>query len=122
MKKLINKVQERKACLKAKIALHKELAVAFLFVVDQQCQLWLDECLSADDCSEVNNSSLDFNNIISKILLGEYNIDLLKTFISATKKTHCKDSNQKDSSKKKKSKKDQNKKRSQMKLNTLTLL
>eukprot|EP00957_Ditylum_brightwellii_P144619 11017105-Ditylum_brightwellii.AAC.1 len=91
MKKLTNKVQERKIHLKAKIALREELAAAFLFAV--------------------TNSVLNFNNIISKISLGEYNINLPKMFVSATKKTHCEDSNQDDSSKKKKAKKDQKKER-----------
>eukprot|EP00957_Ditylum_brightwellii_P190265 14482835-Ditylum_brightwellii.AAC.1 len=43
-------------------------------------KMWLDKCLSADDRLEVDDSNLFFNNIINKILLGEYNVDLLTAF------------------------------------------
>eukprot|EP00957_Ditylum_brightwellii_P197368 15037078-Ditylum_brightwellii.AAC.1 len=62
--------------LKAKITLGEELVAAFLFAVDQQCQMWIDKCLLVDDQSEVNNINLFFDDIINKISLSEYNINL----------------------------------------------
>eukprot|EP00957_Ditylum_brightwellii_P085733 6522869-Ditylum_brightwellii.AAC.1 len=94
MKKLIDKVQQRKVRLKAKISLQEELAAAFIFAKDQCCQMWLDEYLLVDNHSEVDNSNLNFNDIINKILLGEYSANLPKTFIFAIKKAQREESDQ----------------------------
>eukprot|EP00957_Ditylum_brightwellii_P032200 2441386-Ditylum_brightwellii.AAC.1 len=110
MKKLTKNVQEREVRLKGKIALKEELATAFLFAVDQCCQMWLDECLSADDRLEVNDSNLFFNDIINKILLGEYNVDLLKTFNFNTRKNERHDKNEFDGAANKKKHKSETKK------------
>lgn len=58
----------------------------FLFAVDTQFQLWLDEYMSPPCCNQVDNSLLNFTPLIKSIRFGTFVVTLPITFFAMAEK------------------------------------
>jgi hypothetical protein len=56
----------------------------FLFAVDTRFQLWLDKCMTLTCRSQVDDSMLNFTQLVESVRFGTFFVHLPSTFIAAT--------------------------------------
>jgi hypothetical protein len=80
---LVTLVERNRHILKAREA-DKKFMSQFLFAVDTRFQLWLDECMTLTCRSQVDDSMLNFTQLIEHVRFGTFFVQLPSTFIAAT--------------------------------------
>ncbi len=69
-----------RSSFKAREHLDEEFASKFLLAVDTRFQMWLKQCRSAGNRSDVDGSIIDFSHLVSQVLFGSFHITLPPTF------------------------------------------
>jgi hypothetical protein len=69
-----------RSTFKARECLDTEIYAKFLFVVDTCYQIWLKQCMIAQNRSNLDNSIINFVHLVSQVLFGSFHISLLPTF------------------------------------------
>ena len=80
---LVALVERNRHILKAREA-DKKFMSQFLFAVDTRFQLWLDECMTLPCRAQVDDSMLNFSQLVESIRFGTFFIQLPSTFIAAS--------------------------------------
>jgi hypothetical protein len=80
---LVALVKRNRHILKAREA-DKRFMSQFMFVVDTRFQPWLDECMSLTCRTQVDDSMLNFSQLIENVRFGTFFVQLPSTFIDAT--------------------------------------
>jgi len=62
----------------------KKFMSQFLFAVDTRFQLWLDECSTLTHRDQVDDSILNFTQLVENVRFGTFFVQLPSTFIAAT--------------------------------------
>lgn len=96
---LVALVERNRHILKTREADRKFMS-QFLFAVDTRFQLWLDECMSLTCRTQVDDSMLNFTQLIENVRFGTFFVQLPSTFIDATAASDSKTGNGGTNSKK----------------------
>ncbi len=80
---LVALIERNRHILKAQEA-DKKFMCQFLFAVDTRFQLWLDECMTLTCHTQVDDSMLNFTQLVEHIRFGTFFVQLPSTFIAAT--------------------------------------
>ena len=80
---LVALVERNRHILKAREA-DKRFMSQFLFAVDTRFQLWLDECMSLTCRTQVDDTMLNFTQLVEHVRFGTFFVQLPSTFIDAT--------------------------------------
>ncbi len=79
-KALSNMMICHKSIFKAKECLDKEFPAKFLLAVNTRFQIWLNDCKSAKNRDEVDDSIIDFWPLINQVIFGSFHMILPPTF------------------------------------------
>ena len=80
---LVALVERNRHILKTREA-DKKFMSQFLFAVDTRFQLWLDECTTLTCRNQVDDSMLNFTQLVENVRFGTFFVQLPPTFIAAT--------------------------------------
>ena len=80
LRSLQSMIDRHRSSFKAREHLDEEFASKFLLAVDTRFQMWLKQCRSAGNRSDVDDSIIDFSHLVSQVLFGSFHITLPPTF------------------------------------------
>jgi hypothetical protein len=80
-------IDHNRSSSKAQKCLDKEFASKFLFAANSHYQIWLKQCQMARNCSNIDNSIINFSQLVSQVLFSSFRITLPPTFKMKEPKT-----------------------------------
>ncbi len=76
LRSLQSMIDRHRSSFKAREHLNEEFASKFLLAVDTRIQMWLKQCRSAENRSNVDDSIINFSHLVSQVLFGSFHITL----------------------------------------------
>jgi hypothetical protein len=80
LKALSNMMIRHKSIFKAKERLDEEFPAKFLLGVNTRFQIWLNDCKSAKNRDEVDDSIINFQPLVNQVIFGSFHMILPPTF------------------------------------------
>ena len=84
LRSFVKKIEKESIQYKNRVAADKEFAAKILWAVDEQVNLFLNDCRRCDDRENVNEKFIDFDELHMSILLHRFNIILPANFHKKT--------------------------------------
>jgi hypothetical protein len=73
-------IDPNKSIFRARECLNKEFPSKFLYAVDLHYQIWLKQRRIPTNCSDINDTIINFSQLVSQVLFGSFYISLPPTF------------------------------------------